>query len=141
MSLGFKLSQLMNEALNVSGIWFALFTILYVLLTLHVVRMRWVTKTGLGTGEDRRMLKAVRIHGNFAEYIPLIFIGLVLLELRGVSTTWLHIFYGAAFSGRLLITMGITKTGNFSPYRFVGNNLTFIVLLAAGIWNLVISLS
>lgn len=134
----------MNLSLNsltISGIWFFVFSTFYVLLTLHVVRMRWVTKTGLGVGEDRRMIKAVRVHGNFAEYIPLVFIGIILMEVRGAGSTWLHSLYTAAFLGRLLITIGITKTSNFSPYRFLGNLMTYIALLYAGVWNLSQSLS
>jgi uncharacterized membrane protein YecN with MAPEG domain len=129
------------NSLNVSGIWFFLFILLYKALTLHVIRMRWVTKTGLGTGEDRRMLKAVRIHGNFAEYIPFVFLGLILMEVRGAGSMWLHSLYAAAFIGRVFIAMGITKTGNASPLRFIGNLSTHVVLLAAGIWNLVQSLN
>lgn len=128
------------NSLNISGIWFFAFSLFYILLTLNVVRMRWATKTGLGVGEDRRMLKAVRVHGNFAEYIPLVFIGIILMEVRGAGSTWLHSLYAAAFLARILITFGITKTSNFSPYRFLGNCLTYIVLLSAGIWNLTESL-
>lgn len=129
----------MNITLNTSGIWIACFSILYVLLTLHVVRMRWVTKTGLGVGEDRRMLKAVRVHGNFAEYIPLLLFIVTLLELRGTSANLLHGLYAVALLGRLLIIYGITKTSTFSPGRFLGNLLTYAVLLTASVLHLQLS--
>lgn len=130
----------MNITLNATGIWLGVFTVFYILLALHVVRMRWVTKTGLGVGEDRRMLKAVRIHGNFSEYIPLMILSIALLEIRGISSQWIHTLFCAAFLGRVLICIGITKTSNFSIPRFSGNNLTFMTLLAAGIWHFILSL-
>ena len=124
------------NSLNASGIWFFVFSIFYLLLTLNVIRMRWATKTGLGLGEDRRLLKAIRIHGNFSEYIPIVFIGIILMEVRGADENWLHSLYSGTLVGRILITIGITKTHNFSLYRFFGNTLTFLSLITAGTWNL-----
>ena len=56
--------------------------ILYFALALNVSRMRGQTKTGIGTGDDPSgpLNKAVRAHGNAAEYIP-IFVALFLYLL------------------------------------------------------------
>ena len=65
--------------------------ILYFALALNVSRMRGATKTGIGSGEDPSgpLNKAVRAHGNAAEYIP-IFVALFLYLLLSGTGGWLE---------------------------------------------------
>src|SRR5690606_25383215 len=51
----------------------SILVLLYFVLSLNVSRLRGKTKTGIGAGEDPSgpLNKAVRAHGNAAEYTPL----------------------------------------------------------------------
>jgi uncharacterized membrane protein YecN with MAPEG domain len=55
----------------------------------------------LGDGDDPGMLRVVRGHANFAEYVPLALIMLAILELGGTSLLVLHLLGLALLAGRL----------------------------------------
>lgn len=71
---------------------------------------------GLGDGGDPELLRRIRGHGNFAEYVPLILLMMALLELSKHSTLLLHalgvtlllarVLHGLALSFGLLLVCG-----------------------------------
>ena len=73
----------------------AILVILYFALALNVSLTRRRTRTGIGTGDDPAgpMNKAVRAHGNAAEYVP-IFVALFLYFLLSGASP------GGAANGR-----------------------------------------
>jgi uncharacterized protein len=96
-----------------------------------VVRQRGKTKTGLGTGGHPAMEQAIRVHGNFIEYVPLILILLLLLELGGLAPLWLHLMGITLTLGRILHAWGLTISPRESFGRAVGTTLTWLTLLVA----------
>lgn len=97
--------------------------ILYFALALNVSRMRGKTKTGIGTGEDPSgpLNKAVRAHGNAAEYIP-IFVALFLYALMSGMGGWIEWVAVIVTVCRVLQAMGMlmTKTFNAPPHPLRG---------------------
>ncbi len=104
--------------------------IAFVLVVL-VVRQRGKTKTGLGTGGHVVLEQAIRVHGNFVEYVPLILILLLLLELGGLAPLWLHLMGIALTLGRILHAWGLSTSPGESFGRAVGTGLTWLTLLVA----------
>ena len=131
----------MAQNLNVTGIWLPFFMLLYLFLALRVVKVRRKELIGLGTGESKVLLKAVRVHGNFSEYIPLLALAIITLELRGLETWALHLIFATAFLARVLVLQGLTKSSGVSWQRFIGNGLTFLLYLTCSMIHLVISLN
>ena len=118
----------------------SLHVLLYLVLTFRVVLHRNAYKVGVGTGGDAALTRKVRVHGNFAEYVPLTLLMLALLELAEVSTTWLWTFGIALLLARVLHAIGLGGSAGYSFGRFAGAALTFVVLLAMaalGIWRFV----
>jgi uncharacterized protein len=101
------------------------------LLVVLVVRERGKTKTSLGTGGHVTLEQAVRAHGNFVEYVPLILILLLLLELGGLAPLWLHLMGIALTLGRVLHAWGLLTSPRESFGRFGGTALTWMTLLVA----------
>jgi uncharacterized membrane protein YecN with MAPEG domain len=87
----------------------------------------------LGDGGDPRMLRVIRGHGNFAEYVPLILLLMAMLELGRTSIYVLHALGIALLVSRLLHGYALGFTEFFKFGRFVGAALTMIVLLVAAI--------
>jgi hypothetical protein len=85
----------------------------------------------LGDGGDPRMLRVIRGHANFAEYVPLILLLMALLELGRTSIYVLHALGIALLVARLLHGYALGFTDFFKFGRFVGAGLTMIVLLVA----------
>ena len=105
--------------------------ILYFALALNVSRMRGATKTGIGSGEDPSgpLNKAVRAHGNAAEYIP-IFVALFLYLLLSGAGGWLEWVAVIITVCRVLQAMGMLMTKTFNapphPLRAIGSTGTYI---------------
>jgi uncharacterized protein len=96
--------------------------IVYIVLGGLRRRHRRRARVGLGTGSDTALERAVRVHGNFAEYVPLF---LVLLLTR--RTEWRRTVRAAACRGRGILSgagrpcLGLSgRTSGTSPGRFGG---------------------
>ena len=87
----------------------------------------------LGDGGDPQMLRVIRGHANFAEYVPLILLLMALLELGHTSSYLLHAAGIALLLARLLHGYALSFTQKFRFGRFYGAGLTFLVLLVCGI--------
>lgn len=96
-------------------------------------------KTGIsiGDGGNSEMLLAVRRHANFIEYVPLILILVGLLEMKGVSSTAIHVMLGALVLFRFAHAVGLKADTMQGLGRLLGAMGTAIVLVVASIWNIV----
>ncbi|WP_068547146.1 MAPEG family protein [Thalassotalea crassostreae] len=127
----------MTSSLAVTGFYAAILAILFIALTFMVIKQRKSQKVGLGVDGDDNLLKAVRIHGNFTEFVPMALILLAACELNGSSTTFLHTIGGALVTCRFLHAIGLTKSRNTSWQRFVSVLGTMIIILVLAITNII----
>jgi uncharacterized protein len=109
----------------------AALAVMYVGLAGLVIRQRFKSRVGLGDGQQPALVKAVRIHGNFAEYVPLLLILLLLLEIQGAALWQLHLVGGLTIVGRISHAIGLSKSSGTSLPRMIGMMSTFIALLSA----------
>ncbi|RVU40519.1 glutathione S-transferase [Rheinheimera riviphila] len=117
--------------LTVLPYYAAALAVMYVVLAGLVVRQRVKSRVGLGDGQQPALVKAVRIHGNFAEYVPLLLILLLVLEIQGAALWQLHLVGGLTVFGRVSHAIGLTKTSGTSLPRMIGMISTFIALLSS----------
>lgn len=87
----------------------------------------------LGDGGDPRMLRVIRGHANFAEYVPLILLLMAMLELGRTSIYVLHALGITLLVARLLHGYALSFTEFFKFGRFVGAGLTMLVLAACAL--------
>src|SRR5690606_24988396 len=97
--------------------------------SIRIIRLRWRDRVGLGTGDSQDLKVAVRIHGNFIEYVPLALLMLVLMEMIGASATWLHGLGALLLIARVCHAIGLTKSVGVSWPRTVGVLGTFSMLI------------
>src|SRR5687767_5350859 len=116
-----------SAAVSVTLLYAGLNALILLTLAVLTVRVRVVTKTDIGTGDNVSMTKAVRAHGNAAEYVPMALILIAALELAGAPPTFLHGLGVALTASRLLHAQGIYSTLGTSPGRFVGTLLAWLV--------------
>jgi hypothetical protein len=123
----------------VSAFYAALTGLVCVVLSIMVIRLRGVTRTSIGGGDDPRMSRMTRVFGNFTEYAALVLVLLVLAEMLGVSRTWLHI-YGVAFIlGRIAHAIGLSRTLRVNIGRTAGMVLTLGTIIGLSISLLAIA--
>lgn len=103
------------------------------LLGMNVVRLRWKLHIGLGDGGQPAMTRAVRVHANFAEWVPLTLLVLLVAELRGVSEPWIGALGLALLLARLGHAYGLSRRSGASKGRFLGSALTYTVMLLAAL--------
>lgn len=108
------------NALPITSLFAALLTLLYIVLVIRIIRLRWREQVGIGTGESLPLKAAVRVHGNFAEYVPLGLILLGLMEVNGASELILFAMGGLLFVARIFHAIGLTKSIGVSIYRTIG---------------------
>jgi uncharacterized membrane protein YecN with MAPEG domain len=119
----------------ITALYAGLLGILMLILAFRVVAVRRVTSIGLGDGGDALLLSRIRIHGNAAEYVPLALILMLILELNGGSARWLHVLGIALLVGRVAHVQGLSQSTGTSAGRFVGNILTWSVIMIAAVAN------
>ncbi len=108
----------------------AILTVLYVVLSLLVIRARTKTTIALGDKGDDRLLEASRRQMNFVENVPLTLTLMMLAEAGGASAMVLNIAGIVLVVARLVHPFGITVTKTFHPLRFAGAVATQVVQLA-----------
>jgi len=115
----------------------AILSLIYVKLLANVVKQRHKHKIGLGHGveteKDNSLIKAIRIHGNFSENIPLCLILLALIELAGIHQIICAVLGATLIIGRFLHYKGISKSIGTSKGRYWGMMLTVVYYFVAAI--------
>lgn len=118
----------------ITTLYAGLLGILFMLLSWRVVAARGSQKINLGDGGNPLMLRRIRGHANFAEYVPLILVLLALLEMAHLSAVYLHVLGATLLLARVLHGYALSFAEQFVPGRFLGTLLSFIVLvLSAGL--------
>ena len=117
----------------ITALYAGLLALLLVLLALRVVRLRWKFRVGLGDGGERAMTRAIRVHGNATEHVPIALLLLLVAELNRAGPTLLHVCGAVLVVARLLHAVGLGKSAGASWQRAAGTvgTLGVIVVLAA----------
>jgi uncharacterized protein len=115
----------------------ALLALLYVGLGVRVIRLRRSEKVALGDGGRQSLQRAMRVHANFAEYVPLALILLALAEITGATGLALHGLGFALLIGRAVHAYGVSQAEEDYRFRVAGMALTSVALISAAILCLV----
>ncbi|NGY05135.1 MAPEG family protein [Solimonas terrae] len=106
------------------GLWFFV-------LSVRVVQGRGRFGINLGDGGNVLMIRRIRGHANFVEYVPLTLLLIAILEFSHFSIYLIHALGLALLIGRVLhgYAFGFTEHSRFG--RMWGTALSFLVLLIA----------
>ena len=69
---------------TITGFYLAILALLYLVLGLQVSRLRRGNRVTFGDGDNTKLRSAIRAHGNFAEYVPVIVLLVAILEMSGM---------------------------------------------------------
>lgn len=111
----------------------AILTLLYIALSFVVIRQRVAKKVILGDGagdrEHRELQVAVRVHSNFAEYVPLALLLMWFVETVLFDSRFALIMGVVLLLGRILHIVGMHNPKKFLVLRQLGIVATFGVLV------------
>ena len=112
----------------ITALYAASLMIIFLYLSFNVVKMRKKYEVGIGDGDNAELQRAIRVHANFNEYVPVIIILFAILELNGTSDLMIHALGTILVIGRILHAWGLSVTDGISKPRFFGVIFTWLVL-------------
>jgi uncharacterized membrane protein YecN with MAPEG domain len=119
--------------LDAAAVYVGANVLILLILALGVVRARAASKVILGDGGDPGLQRAIRVHGNAAEYVPAGLIGILALALLPAAPLWaVHAGGVLLTAGRILHAIGLSNTSGRSFGRAFGTLFTWIAFLAVG---------
>ncbi len=79
------------------------------------------------------LARAVRVHANFAEYVPLSLLLIYFLETQTRANLCIHILCSALVIGRITHAIGVSQVKETFRYRVIGMVITFTVIISASL--------
>lgn len=117
----------------VTAFYASLLAALFFYLSVRVIQQRREARVEIGPGENRELLRRMRVHANFTEYAPFILLLLALAESLGVTGFLLHPVGLALIAGRCIHAYGLSQSPHNIKQRVLGMTLTFGALGAAAL--------
>jgi hypothetical protein len=111
----------------------SILVLIFVVLSARVIQMRASAKIGIGTGNDPAMERRIRVHGNFAEYVPLALLLLTFMEMLHMSRYLIHVLCIVLIVARVVHAIGVTPVQENFPMRVGSVLFTFAVLVIAAL--------
>lgn len=104
--------------------------LLVIVLAARVALLRRRHHVGIGTGDNPELARAVRVHANAVEIIPLALVLMLLAELAGVWPAMLHVAGALFVVARVWHAHGLSGSPGVSPGRFYGTAISWLVIVA-----------
>ena len=111
----------------------ALLGLLFIALSVRTLRLRRALRIAVGDGGSDAMLRAMRVHANFAEYVPLTLVLIVMVEVGDAADWLVHGLCGALLLGRAIHAWGLSRPREDFRFRVAGMSLTFTALGGAAL--------
>ena len=115
--------------LTITPIYAGLIALIFVALSIRVIRRRRSARISVGDGDDKDLRKRMRVQANCAEYAPFGLLLLTLAELQGAPGWVVHVLGLMLLAGRVLHAVGMSVTPQRPPLRITGMLLTFGMLI------------
>ncbi|WP_085863482.1 MAPEG family protein [Pseudooctadecabacter jejudonensis] len=115
----------------ITPVFAALLTLIYLALSARVITYRRGNQLGLGDHGDASLLKRMRAHANFAEYVPLGLVMMLMVELMGAPVWLLAIIGALLLVGRAFHAYGFSASPPIMRLRVNGMLMTFGSLLVS----------
>ena len=109
-------------------IYAAMLAFLYIALSARVIQARRSAKVAIGTRGDVHLERKMRVHANFAEYVPFALLLATFTEMQGRPAWLIHMLCLALVAGRVIHAYGVSQEHENFKLRMVGMATTFTVL-------------
>lgn len=119
--------------MHVTFLYAALLALFFVALSLRTLLLRRRLRIPVGDKGNEAMLRAMRVHANFAEYVPLCLLLFYFVEQSGARPMLVHALGISLVLGRLLHAWGVSQVRENYRFRVLGMTLTFLPLIAASL--------
>lgn len=111
----------------------AVLAIIYLFLTARVIFARNALRIGIGDGGDTSLSRLIRVHGDFAEFVPFALLLIFLTDYAGYPPIIIHALGIMLVMGRILHAWGLGGSIGSSPGRVGGVVLTLLVFAVCAV--------
>jgi len=122
--------------MSIVPLYASILALLFVVLSIRTVQMRRRFKIVIGDAGNHAMLRAMRVHSNFAEYVPLSLLLIFFVEMRDAHVLLVHALECCLVVGRASHAFGVSQIKENYRFRVFGMTMTFITLVAASVYLL-----
>jgi hypothetical protein len=112
----------------VTALYGGALALLFIFLATRVIGFRRSAKVSIGDGGNSALLRRIRVHGNFAEYVPFAIVLMALAESMTAPAWLLHAAGLALAGGRVCHAYGVSQSPENFRLRITGMAVTFTVL-------------
>lgn len=124
----------------VTALYAALLALLFLVLSWRTIGARRAARIEIGDGDDKQLLRRMRVHANFAEYVPIALLLMALAESMELPGVALHAIGAVLLVGRLAHAYGLSQTPHIMQLRVFGMMATFTAIIVAAAACLSLSL-
>ena len=119
--------------MEITVIYLPVFGIVFAILSVRTLLLRRSLRTAIGDGKSIRLQRAVRVHANFAEYVPIALLLILVLEQKTDYRIVIHILCLALLLGRCIHAYGVSQTKENFLFRVAGMALTLTAIVSASL--------
>ena len=121
--------------MTITPLYAAVLALMFIALSVRTLRLRRKHKVAVGDGGKPELLRAMRVHANFAEYTPMTLLLIYMLESMSGPSFVIHALCICLVIGRISHAYGVSKLTENYRYRVFGMSMTFAALglAAAGL--------
>lgn len=121
----------------ITALYAALLGPLLVVLAVRVIGLRRRLKVAMGDGGHPEIARAIRVHANCAEYVPIALVLMALAESVAAPPVLLHAAGVVLVVGRCSHAYGMSQAKENFSFRAAGMMLTFGVIMTLAVSCLV----
>lgn len=115
----------------ITAVFAALLALMLVGVSIRVTMLRAKKKIDLFDGGDKELGRAIRVQGNFIEYVPLALALMGLIEGMGARPWIVYLFGAVLLAARFAHAWGLYS--NVFRARVAGTSATWLLLAAGGL--------
>ena len=122
--------------LSILPVYAAIFGLMFIYLSICVIKQRRSAKVSIGDGDNPALRKAIAVHNNFSQYVPLALLLIAFVELNHAPATITHGLCACLLVGRVAHAYGLAQPVQIMKLRQIGVLLTFGVIIIAAFYLL-----
>lgn len=123
----------------ITALYAALLTPLFIALSARTIAQRQAARVAFGHAADDELLRRIRAHANFAEYVPFALILLAACEHLDAPSVLVHALGVMLVAGRHIHAYALLRTPHSLRLRVIGMSATFLVIAGAALIALVLA--
>lgn len=122
--------------ISIVPIYAAALALLFIYLSILVIKQRRLHRVPIGDGHKATLKRAIAVHNNFAQYVPMSLILLLLVEIRGAPFYLVHALCALLLIARCVHAYGVSQEPEPFKFRRFGVLSTFGVMAIAALFLL-----